>query len=88
MRREEAVDRWVGDRLLVFGRQQGRCGGVLEMVHLRNVLARLRQDFSGGSLIEYSFLITLTIVLVFAGVATVGIWAASVWTNLLPALPP
>jgi Flp pilus assembly pilin Flp len=58
------------------------------MVHLRNVLACLRQDCSGSSLIEYSFLIVLTIVLVVAGVAAVGIWAAHVWTNLVPALPP
>jgi len=58
------------------------------MFYLRIVLARLWQDCSGSSLMEYSFLIALTIVLVIAGVAAIGIWAANVWTNLLPALPP
>jgi Flp pilus assembly pilin Flp len=48
----------------------------------------LWQDCSGSSLIEYSFLIVLATVLVVAGVAAIGIWAASMWTNLLPALPP
>jgi len=58
------------------------------MFHLRYFLACLRHDCSGSSLIEYSFLIALTIVLVVAGVAAVGIWAAKMWTNLLPTLPP
>jgi hypothetical protein len=53
-----------------------------------NVLACLRQDGSGCSLPEYSFLITLMIVLVVVGVALAGHWAANVWANLLPTLPP
>ena len=74
---------------LSFDRPQGRLAGrVLEIVYLRNVLACLRQDCSGSSLMEYSFLIALTIVLVVAGVAAVGIWAAKMWFNLLPTLPP
>jgi Flp pilus assembly pilin Flp len=59
-----------------------------EMVYLRNVLACLWRDCSGSSLIEYSLLITITIVLVVVGVAFAGRWAASMWTNLVPALPP
>jgi Flp pilus assembly pilin Flp len=80
----------VGDRgTASFVRPQGRSlRRVLEMVYLRNVLACLRRDCSGSSLIEYSLLITITIVLVVVGVAAVGIWAASMWTNLLPTLPP
>jgi Flp pilus assembly pilin Flp len=58
------------------------------MLYLRNVLAYLSRDCSGSSLIEYSFLITLTIILVLVGVAFAGRWAASMWTNLLPTLPP
>ena len=57
------------------------------MVHLRNVLACLRQDCSGSSLLEYSLLVTI-IVILFVGVALVGRWAAGVWTNLVPVLPP
>jgi Flp pilus assembly pilin Flp len=57
------------------------------MIYLRNVLACLWQDCSGSSLLEYSLLITI-IVIVFVGVALVGRWAANMWTNLLPALPP
>jgi hypothetical protein len=56
--------------------------------YLRNILARLRQDCSGSSLIEYSFLITLTIVLVIVGVALAGRCAADLWANLMPTLPP
>jgi Flp pilus assembly pilin Flp len=52
------------------------------------MLARLWRDCSGSSLIEYSFLITITVILVVAGIALVGLWAASMWTNLLPTLPP
>jgi Flp pilus assembly pilin Flp len=59
-----------------------------EMVFLRNVLARLRHDRSGSSLIEYSFLITIMIVIVVVGVALAGWWVANMWTNLLPVLPP
>jgi hypothetical protein len=55
------------------------------MVCLRNVLACLWRD---GGLIEYSFVITLTIVLVVVRVALAGRWAASMRTNLAPALPP
>jgi Flp pilus assembly pilin Flp len=58
------------------------------MLYLRNVFACLWRDCSGSSLIEYFFLITLTIILVVVGVAFAGRWAASMWTNLLPALPP
>jgi Flp pilus assembly pilin Flp len=75
--------RRVGDHLfcffVVFGRSQ--------VPSLRNVLACLRQDCSGSSLLEYSLLVTI-IVIVFVGVALVGRWAAGVWTNLVPALPP
>jgi Flp pilus assembly pilin Flp len=52
------------------------------------LLARLWRDCGGSSLMEYSFLIALAIVLVVVGVAFAGGWAASMWTNLLPALPP
>jgi Flp pilus assembly pilin Flp len=52
------------------------------------LLARLWRDRVGSSLIEYAFLITITVVLVVAGVAFAGRWAANMWTNILPALPP
>jgi hypothetical protein len=52
------------------------------------IFSRVCGMTAGSSLIEYSFLITLAVILVVAGVAAVGIWAANVWTNLLPALPP
>jgi Flp pilus assembly pilin Flp len=58
------------------------------MVDLRIFFARLWRDCSGSSLIEYSFLIILTVILVVAGVALAGRWAANMWTNILPALPP
>jgi len=52
------------------------------------LVARLWRDCVGGSLIEYSFLITIVVVLVVAGIAAVGIWVANMWTHLAPALPP
>ena len=52
------------------------------------LLARLWGDHAGGSLIEYSFLITITVVLVVAGVAAAGIWAANVWVSLWAVLSP
>jgi Flp pilus assembly pilin Flp len=52
------------------------------------MLARLWRDCVGSSLMEYSVLIAITTVLIVAGVALVGGWAADMWTNLLPALPP
>ena len=70
-----------GDRLLVFGRSQVRWFGRVEVVYLRNVPAYLRQDCSGSSLIEYSFLIGV-------GVVLAGRWAVNMWTSLGVALPP
>jgi Flp pilus assembly pilin Flp len=74
-----------GDRVLCVALSTPVCN---EMVYLRNVLACLSRDCTGSSLIEYSLLITITIVLVVVGVAFAGRWAASMWTNLVPALPP
>jgi Flp pilus assembly pilin Flp len=56
------------------------------MVALRKFL-HLWRDCSGSSLIEYSFLITITIALVVLGVSLAGAWAANMWTNLLATLP-
>jgi Flp pilus assembly pilin Flp len=74
-----------GDRVLRVARCTPVCN---EMVYLRNLLVCLWRDCSGSSLIEYSFLITITIVLVVVGVALAGRWAANTWIHLLPALPP
>jgi len=51
------------------------------------LLVRLWRDCSGGSLIEYSFLITITVALVVLGVSLAGAWAANMWTSLLAELP-
>jgi Flp pilus assembly pilin Flp len=74
-----------GDRVLCVARSTTVCN---EMAYLRYVLACLWRDRSGSSLIEYSFLITLTVILVVVGVAFAGRWAAGMWTNLLHALSP
>jgi Flp pilus assembly pilin Flp len=50
------------------------------------MFSRLWRDRAGSSLIEYSFLITITAVLVLAGVAAVGVWASGTWSHLLATL--
>jgi Flp pilus assembly pilin Flp len=55
-------------------------------IEVPNVFLWLWRDRAGSSLIEYSFLITITVVLVLAGVAAVGIWASGTWSHLLAAL--
>jgi Flp pilus assembly pilin Flp len=43
---------------------------------------RLRADQAGASLIEYSVLIGIILVLAFASVRGVGTWVNAQWTNL------
>jgi Flp pilus assembly pilin Flp len=50
------------------------------------MLLRLWRDRAGSSLIEYSLLITITVVLVVAAVAAAGIWVSGAWSHLLAAL--
>jgi Flp pilus assembly pilin Flp len=47
---------------------------------------RLWRDQRGASLIEYSFLITIAVLLILAGVVAVGIWASGAWSHLLATL--
>jgi Flp pilus assembly pilin Flp len=50
------------------------------------MLLRLWRDRAGSSLIEYSLLVTITVVLVVAAVAAAGIWVSGAWSHLLAAL--
>jgi Flp pilus assembly pilin Flp len=50
------------------------------------MLLRLWRDRAGTSSIEYAFLITITVVLIVAGVAAAGIWVSGAWSHLLAAL--
>ena len=45
-------------------------------------LQRLRRDQKGASLIEYSVLIGIILVLAIASVRGVGTWVSAQWTNL------
>jgi Flp pilus assembly pilin Flp len=47
---------------------------------------RLWRDRAGSSLIEYSLLITIAVVLVLAGVVAVGIWVSGAWSRLIAVL--
>ena len=40
------------------------------------------RDKAGSSLIEYAFLIAITIALIIIGVAVAGLWASGMWAHL------
>jgi Flp pilus assembly pilin Flp len=40
------------------------------------------RDKAGSSLIEYAFLIAITIALIIIGVAVAGLWASGIWAYL------
>jgi Flp pilus assembly pilin Flp len=50
------------------------------------MFSRLRHDRSGSSLLEYCFLMTITIALVVIGVAATGSWIAGMFERFLAAV--
>jgi pilus assembly protein Flp/PilA len=50
------------------------------------LLQRLWCDRSGSSLIEYSLLIGILLVLVVAGIGVVGVWVLGTWAGLVEQL--
>jgi len=46
-------------------------------------LRRHWRDKTGSSLIEYTFLIAITIALIIVGIAVAGLWASGMWAHLL-----
>ena len=54
----------------------------------RGEFLRLWRDSVGSALIEYSLLLSIIIALVVIAVASAGVWAADMWTRLLPTLAP
>ena len=51
------------------------------------LLAQLKSDEDGASLIEYTVLLSILLVAVIAVIAGVGGWISNQWTNLSGALP-
>jgi pilus assembly protein Flp/PilA len=58
-----------------------RVKGICAMSN-KGFLQRLRRDEKGASLIEYSVLIGIILVLAIASVRGVGVWVNSQWSNL------
>jgi len=52
----------------------------------KGFLQRLRRDKKGASMVEYSVLIGIVLVLAIASVRGVGAWVNGQWTNLNTAL--
>ena len=55
-----------------------RCVGVAMMGRFW----RPWRDKAGSSLIEYAFLIAITIALIIIGVAVAGLWVSGIWAHL------
>jgi pilus assembly protein Flp/PilA len=55
----------------------------MKMTKLWGLLARVRKDEKGASLIEYSILIGLISAVAVASIVLMGTWVASQWTYLV-----
>lgn len=56
------------------------------MTYLKNLLARVRKDEKGATMVEYSILIGLITAAVIAAIVFVGGWVGTQWSDLQTAL--
>ncbi len=56
------------------------------MTYLKNLLARVRKDENGATMVEYSILIGLITAAVILAIVFVGGWVGTQWTDLQTAL--
>ena len=57
------------------------------MSKVLNLVNKLRKDQDGAAMIEYTTLLGIMVVAVFATIHLVGMWIASHWTTVQVALP-
>ena len=57
------------------------------MLGLRETLSKFQNDESGAALVEYTVLLGIMLIAVFATIAAVGAWVSGKWTALNSVLP-